>query len=537
MRPVAYFLLAFLCVGLVTCKTKAPSPVAISPIPPPGASPWDLPLPYLGATVTAAKFMINASLVSKYDSDTERDRIVVDIQGQGPVLWSISRFNRGDLSPRIQPRRPFAQSNLGIPGDPKEGFRTSDFKHFSTQAWRPSVDRGVLLASVAQNGQEWNDGTPRFYGTVACVMESEGYGYSMSDGTFGADNPNLDITIGKAGRMDEANIDVAVAWFPYDQGWMGGYLDQPSQELYMTPLWSGEGAHSPLLDADAGKVIRWGKRGATLQLSGVKPEKDGMLFVTSTDPSKENNDVNCVGIYTKHHHPGWRIQMREDSSPDPSQLTKPTQFMFAFVYIPFTAGGLVGGNIDGFSGKTISGRGPYVVNRRGVGEYEIRIAGPHEAEWEDDTKTEQDGILLLQITGRDDSNHHYAKHAFLSYNYTQQGTLFVQCRELVVDGMGNEDFPLTDSDFSFVWIDFNKPLTPTYKDFSGYFQVKTGGVGFWGGFVAALLLILLSGGAAYGGFVFVSQRTAQSGFINFADSAEREQLGSDLLHSDFRFSD
>ena len=57
----------------------------------------------------------------------------------------------------------------------------------------------------------------------------------------------------------------------------------------------------------------------------------------------------------------------------------------------------------------------------------------------------RDGILLLQITGRDDSNHHYAKHAFLSYNYTQQGTLFVQCRELVVDGMGNEDFPLTDS--------------------------------------------------------------------------------------------
>lgn len=23
------------------------------------------------------------------------------------------------------------------------------------------------------------------------------------------------------------------------------------------------------------------------------------------------------------------------------------------------------------------------------------------------------------------------------------------------------------TDFSFVWIDFNKPLTPTYKDFSG----------------------------------------------------------------------
>ena len=57
----------------------------------------------------------------------------------------------------------------------------------------------------------------------------------------------------------------------------------------------------------------------------------------------------------------------------------------------------------------------------------------------------RDGILLLQVTGRDDSSHRYAKHAFLSYNHTQQGTLWVECRQLAVDGRGEEDFPLTDS--------------------------------------------------------------------------------------------
>ena len=34
------------------------------------------------------------------------------------------------------------------------------------QAWRPSVNRGVLFATVAQNGQQWSDGTPFFYGTA-----------------------------------------------------------------------------------------------------------------------------------------------------------------------------------------------------------------------------------------------------------------------------------------------------------------------------------------------------------------------------------
>ena len=68
-----------------------------------GLTSWDIPFPYLGTTVSAAKFMMNASLVTQYMGG-DRDKIVVDILGQGPIPWSISRYNRGDLSPRLQPR-------------------------------------------------------------------------------------------------------------------------------------------------------------------------------------------------------------------------------------------------------------------------------------------------------------------------------------------------------------------------------------------------------------------------------------------------
>ena len=67
----------------------------------------------------------------------------------------------------------------------------------------------------------------------------------------------------------------------------------------------------------------------------------------------------------------------------------------------------------------------------------------------------RDGILLLQVNGRDDNNRHYAKHSFLSYNYTTSGTLMVEARELQIDVLGNEEFPFTDAgrhDFLAAWL-------------------------------------------------------------------------------------
>lgn len=496
---------------------------------------WDLPAPYLGSTVTSAKIMMNASQSFASSGDGARDNLVVDILGQGPIHWSISRFSRGDLSPLLQPRRPYAQSNLGVLA--LGGYLGTRPEEFPQQAWRPSMGYGVLLASVAQNGQQWSDGSPRFYGTVACVTDSLAYGYSMESGEFGNDRPSIHVKVGKAGQMADGNIDVAVAWFPYAQGWLGGYIDQPQKEVYAPPSWQFPGAHSPSLPETAEKLVEWGKHGATFRLPRVDPTTDGMLFTTSTDPSKENSNVNTVSIYTRHKTKEWRVQQREDSSDDSTQLVKPSQMMFAFVFVPWTAGGLIGGNVDGVSGR-VKGRGPFKVNRLSVGQYDIAIAGPRAVEWGNDTKTEQDGILLLQVIGRDDVNRKYAKHVFLSYNYTESGSLLVEARHLVKGTNQEEEFPLVDCDFSFVWVDFKHPLTPATETFSGDCQMpSSSSSSFWYGFVLALAIVVVSGGIAFGGFLYIQYRSQQSSFTVFPPETDMSELGTDLLRSDYKFSE
>lgn len=471
--------------AILACATAflgdvKPIPVPVHALSPPGTTHKDTPLPYVGTTATAVLITMEPSPRTRY-SDVEADNIKVDIAGQGPVPWSISRWNQGDLSPRIDPRHPYAQTNLGdFPGE--RGFFSYDPQDFSTQAWRPDPEKGVLLATVAHNGQNWHDGTPIFYGTVACVTNSQGFGYSMKTGQYGNSNPNMDVALGKAGKQGEANIDVAVAWFPYEQGWTGGYVSAPdTYSKQAAASWLSPNSHSPDLPRNLSDALRWGKRGARLRLPGVHPYSDGLLFLISTDPGKANNDINVVSAYTKPWGKGWRVQAREDSSSDPTQLVDSTEHMFAFLYVPFSSTGMIGASVSA-NGEVVKGEGDFHVNRVREGMYEITIGrGP---------KTPSDGVLLLQVTGRDDKERKYAKHAYMSYNYTDKGVLLVEAHRLVLvrepGGYVEEVFPFVDTDFSFLWVDFKHPLTPERDMFTGRLLPGYSSYKYWMGFMFGL---------------------------------------------------
>eukprot|EP00850_Spirogloea_muscicola_P022894 SM000316S12309 [mRNA] locus=s316:10974:15387:- [translate_table: standard] len=419
------------------------SGIAVRAHPDGRATDRDVPLPYDGSTVTAVKFQMDASGISEYNG-LDHDNVRVDIVGQGPLYWSLSRYNRGDLAPRLMPRHPFAQCSLAVAYS--KGHATSDPMDFSAQAWRPSPRKGVLLATVAQNGQEWNDGAPRFYGTVAAVLNSAGYGYSMEDGLFGNGYPNMDITVGKAGEGQEANIDVAASWFPYSQAREGGANGH----------WHVQGAHSPDLSEDAQSLAMAKNHGIILKVPGVRSDRDGMIFTTSTDPGKENNDVNVVSVRPRKKGDGWFVQVREDNTSDPAALADRDQWMFAFLYISYKAGGLIGGSVDGSHGRKTAGSDSFNIKRLAIGQYELTITGPGNS---GSFKTDRDGMLLLQVKGREFSHWRFTMHSFLSYNHTSSGTLLVESRQVVILN-SKEDFQLVDSDFYFAWIDFENTLTP-----------------------------------------------------------------------------
>eukprot|EP00850_Spirogloea_muscicola_P015946 SM000126S26322 [mRNA] locus=s126:280339:284845:+ [translate_table: standard] len=480
--PGPLVLLALAC--LLTSRTAAPaaaaaaaaenqSGTAVRAHPDGRATDRDVPLPYDGSTVTAVKFQMDASGISEYNGPNH-DNVRVDIVGQGPLYWSVSRYNRGDLAPRLMPRHPFAQCSLAVAYS--KGHATSDPMDFSAQAWRPSPRKGVLLATVAQNGQEWNDGAPRFYGTVAAVLNSAGYGYSMEDGLFGNGHPNMDITVGKAGEGQEANIDVAAAWFPYSQdlstGWTGGYISSfPAREGGANGHWHVRGAHSPDLSEDAQSLAVAKNHGIVLKVPGVRSDRDGLIITTSTDPGKENNDVNVVSVRPRKKYAtflfssllsgsirgdGWFVQVREDNTTDPAELADRDQWMFAFLYVPYKAGGLIGGSVDGSHGRRTAGSDYFSIKRLAVGQYELTIHGPGSS---GSFKTDRDGMLLLQVKGRKSRHWRFTMHSFLSYNHTSLGTLLVESRQVVIRN-GKEDIQLVDSDFYFAWIDFRNPMTP-----------------------------------------------------------------------------
>ncbi|CAI7753137.1 unnamed protein product, partial [Closterium sp. NIES-53] len=355
--------------------------------------------------------------------------------------------------------------------------------HFLTGlAWRPSLDKGVVLGSVAQNGQQWNDGAPFFYGTVSCIYDSHGYGYSMTTGEFGNDNPNIDIAIGKAGEQDEGVIDVSIAWFPYHQGWTAGYVDAPSQlEKGAEAKWATNASYSPNLPSDLSRIMRWDGRGASLELPGVNPSQDGMLFLTSTDPGQWSNELNIMSTYVKRKGSFYTLSHAVAAYILSSLPSLPT-----FALPPLR---LIGATIAA-DGAVVRGSGMFSCRRLGLGMYEISINNEH--------KTHKDGILLLQVMGRDDSNRRYARHTFLSYNFTAQGSMLVEGHRLVKEPaeMFKETFPYIDTDFAFVWVDFRNPLSPTLRSYTGPLPPRLTGYRFWSGIIAGIIVMVIATAAA-----------------------------------------
>jgi len=409
-----------------------PTPV----IPEGGGAPGAFP----NTSVTAVNVIAKGS--TTFSSSVE----VSGLAGQGPIPWSVNRYNRGDIAVRLSPGDPVAAlTNLGQGfiefGDSSPGVAAS-------QAWRPSPAFGAVIVTARQNGPiDWNDGEGPFFPTAAVSWASSGPGYGMADGAFG--NGQLDINTGRAGThasSPEANFGFSVAWFPFDQGWLGGDVGSPSAEGVAT--WSSPTAHATGLTAGCVKWPQYPAESGTygglaeLTLPGVNALTSGMLFTSSSDGG---SDVNVVGVQPKEDGTGWRVTIREDSETDPEALAAAGQSEFQFVYVPYDSPGLVGGHIQGSDGATLKAVGSFTAKRTAAGTYELTFPG----------KTGTDGTLLLQVAdGESGTSVSLASRAFLSYEF-KDGKFVVQARKTTSDTVAS----LADASFYVAWVDFKTPLS------------------------------------------------------------------------------
>ncbi len=422
---------------------NGPSPI----VPEGGVPPGDYP----NRTVTAVLWGMDASNVTQWDG-VDQDEVIMTIKGEGPVRWSNTRWNEGDHAPRLSPSLPdAAQTNLGVLPSTLtaafEGYKWEQDQSVNggwpatAGAWRPNREVGVILGSIAKNGQTWNDNTPLFYGTLQITTGSSGQGYSLISGDFGTGD--YDVNPGKAGALSEANIDNANVWFPWDQGWTGGVVSGP-QSTEPSAIWESANSHSPNLPVDASEVITWDAGQATVSLPGVNSQTGGMLFTVCTDGS---SDANITAADPLSDGSGWIVGVREDSQADPTMLAAADQSEFAFVYVPYSAARLIGGHVRGSDGTLINQAGEFSISRLAAGQYELSIPG----------KTQADGVLLLGAAGRLAANPDLVSPDFLSYEFDGQDAFIIESRH--TDAAGT--FPLEDTDFYVAWIDFVNPLAPT----------------------------------------------------------------------------
>lgn len=312
--------LVFSITQLIHSAELPAGPTPQIPSDPEALAPGDYP----NYSVTAVSYVVDASNVKSHNDNTQND-IIFGIEGQGPIPWTLPSYGRTYVSPRIGAINEEAStSNFGtIPFEIIfEGFRyewESDLIFWapSAAAWRPHPSKGVMLGSIRKNGQEWNDGTPHFHGVLSVPYQgSDGEGYSMVDGSFGTGD--MDVVTDKAGLDSFASIDFSLAWFPFDQGWTGGYMASANIDSQFGS-WIDPEFHSSDLPDDASELLEWTREFATwlvpgeFKLPGVNSKTDGMLFTTSVETEKVG--LMMISVAANEDGSGWDLWGEEIPKP------------------------------------------------------------------------------------------------------------------------------------------------------------------------------------------------------------------------------
>jgi hypothetical protein len=337
-------------------------------------------------------------------------------------------------------------------------------------AWRVNQRTGALLASVRRNGVNYgNDftanGSP--VGTIHGITYfnstgAQGWGFRLSDGVFAnGGEGSSDLQMGVAGFNDadfgEANFDTGVAYFPYEQGWVGAWVNGGDD---------GEATFGSSSMNLPTSTVNWTSSQANVQLPEVNSATDGMLFVA---PTHDSNNTNIAAAFPNAG--GWTVSVREDDnstfSGDQDSLLAGDQNGFQFLYVPYSAPRLIGGHVNGSDASLINSAGDasFDITRTRAGEYVLSVFAA-----DGETRLlENDGMLILSVAGSMPGNPTFADRTFLSYDFDLERRAFIiQSREVSATGQTmppsqnqfGDVLSLRDSNFYFAWVSFTDPLAP-----------------------------------------------------------------------------
>jgi hypothetical protein len=394
-------------------------------------------------SVTAANVNITPQAGAEFDGPGE-DVLKVTFPAAGPIKWTSSRYNNGDPALLIGPAQPAnsfsypanafvdnfqaMQNNGGLPIDPNSHDLT-------TLAWRVSNATGALFSAPRVNG--------------------------VNDGYVTGGTP--------------VAFSVAVSYLPYEQGWLGAWVNAAAD---------GEATFASSSPDVLPSSVVWTSGVANVTLPGVNSATDGMLFVA---PANGGSQTRIAAAFPNGSG-GWTTTVRFDEDDDiTGQTFLNSGNEFQFLYIPYTAANLIGGHVEGSNGSLISSADDehFDIVRTSAGQYSLTVFEANGVT----KKDESDGMLMLSVASNMPGAPTLADRTFLSYQFDAgSGNFVIQSRELLStasatpdDAFGN-DFQLRDSDFYFTWVDFANPLSLSpVGDFDGDGEVDAADLDVWQG--------------------------------------------------------
>jgi hypothetical protein len=311
------------------------------------------------------------------------------------------------------------------------------------------------------------------------VTFGQGWGFRMLDGVYAnGGNGSSDLVTGAAGGaggLQEASSNVAVAYLPYEQGWLGAWVNAAAD---------GEATFASGSPDLLPSSVMWTGGVANVTLPGVNSATDGMLFVAPANGSSQTR----IAAAFPNGSGGWTTTVRFDEDDDiTGQTFLNSGNEFQFLYIPYTAANLIGGHVEGSNGSLINSADDahFDIVRTSAGQYSLSVFEANGVT----KKDESDGMLMLSVASNMPGAPTLADRTFLSYQYDAgSGNFVIQSRELLSttsgtpdDAFGN-DFQLRDSDFYFAWVDFANPLSlSTIGDFDGDGEVDAADLDAWQG--------------------------------------------------------
>jgi hypothetical protein len=212
------------------------------------------------------------------DPTAGNEGAVVRVREQGPIRVSVNWANPGDFDLNLAPANP-SDPRLA-PTDPAWGFqRTASgivaiLNGPPTYAWAPHPAAGVLFPMVHEHGRRTSPDAPVTFSQAhvagAHGTDRAGAAYSMADGRWRPDplaadpraaGNHLWVVTHRVGVEAESFADVGVAWMPYADGWLGGFVTPMSPLLEDLPSPDElRQAHPVGTTADAARILDFGSR-------------------------------------------------------------------------------------------------------------------------------------------------------------------------------------------------------------------------------------------------------------------------------------